>query len=186
LYQEDNGAELDFSTAKYQKAILYEGSKEVKTTIRDLEPDRNYKVYLYTSNSCNWWRWGSRYPVIPNQEGPLIPLVGVLDTIIYFNTYKEGLSKDNGSSGSNPTMHYVTANPNPTTGWTTFNWDLTGYNQLLIYSSNTGDLVASYEVDPTGVSHLVDLTGLGNGSFYIRLEGESLTPLTGQFVKTTE
>jgi len=67
-----------------------------------------------------------------------------------------------------------------------FNWDLTGYSALLIVSGYTGEVVGKYEVDPMSVSYQVDLTALGNGSYYIRLEGDKLAPITGKFIKTTE
>ncbi len=186
LYQEDNEAELDFTSSKYQRAVLLDGSDKVKTVLKDLTPDTKYKMYLYVKNPCGW-SWGTRYPVIPNSNNPVIPLVGVLDTIIYFNTYEEGVM-ENKIVGASSTIstHFVTANPNPTTGWTTFNWDLTGYNQLLIISGYSGEIIASYEVDPMSVSHQVDLTGIGNGPYFIRLEGDQLIPLNGQLVKATE
>jgi len=108
----------------------------------------------------------------------------VRDTIIYFNTYNKATGT--GHNGDNHTKHTVIANPNPTMGWTTFNWDLKGYSRLLILSGYTGKMVRKYEVDPRSVSYQADLSRLGNGPYYIRLEGRKLTPLNGQFMKAKE
>ena len=113
-------------------------------------------------------------------------MVGVIDTIIHFNTYENGLDAKGNRSSSSAQVHHIVANPNPTTGWTTFNWDLTGYTQIFVLSGYTGEVVANYDVDAQSVSHQVDMTNFGNGPYYIRLEGNNLPPLTGQFMKTTE
>ncbi|HHH55315.1 MAG TPA: hypothetical protein ENK91_16770 [Bacteroidetes bacterium] len=78
------------------------------------------------------------------------------------------------------------AEPNPTSGWTTFTWDEIGFTSLQVSDVFSGTIVTNQAIDPQSTSIQLDLTTL-SGTFYsIRIEGEGKTPIYGRMIKANE
>jgi hypothetical protein len=148
--------------------------------------DTKYKAYLMARQIPGGWPctsplFATRPIILPSDFRQ--PEIAVADTIIYFDTFGEGIGV---TAGGGQPKSLIKVDPNPTTGWTKIHWDLKGYDKLFIVSAYTGEVVVHYDVDRESVDTELDLTLFGNGPYYIRLEGDGLEPLKGQLIKTKE